>query len=389
MAPARAVPPAQRPHPSKLFVEVTTRCNLRCAMCVKYAPGQGTRRRRHDGRDVRAPRARVPAPRGARPQRDRRAAAPPRTRALHRAGARRHAGVGLDRLPDQRPAHRRSGAPTRSSRRASTASASPPTPSVPRCSAQIHGGARQSQILSATEALQGAAAAPWTPPRSRPRVRRHAQQPPGAAAPRPLGGRPGLRLPDRDAHAPVRRDRWPTRPPSVPTTDRALALFEEWRARGPRPKGSASPTTASRRGSTRTRRSGVPTSFVRRMVDDASRQGISLKIADLMAFDHGRVREVESVFDEAAALAAERGLDLQLPRTVPTQVRPVRLRRGRVGLRLVGRQAPPLLLPLAPVRLPPRGGQQARRAARLRRRRPSVRSSTSGTARSGARSAAR
>jgi putative metalloenzyme radical SAM/SPASM domain maturase len=31
---------ALRPHPSKLFVEVTTRCNLRCAMCPKEAPGQ-------------------------------------------------------------------------------------------------------------------------------------------------------------------------------------------------------------------------------------------------------------------------------------------------------------------------------------------------------------
>src|SRR3990172_9353320 len=32
---------ALRHHPTKLFVEVTTRCNLRCAMCVKQAPGQG------------------------------------------------------------------------------------------------------------------------------------------------------------------------------------------------------------------------------------------------------------------------------------------------------------------------------------------------------------
>jgi putative metalloenzyme radical SAM/SPASM domain maturase len=32
--------PALRPHPSKLFVEVTTRCNLRCAMCPKEAPGK-------------------------------------------------------------------------------------------------------------------------------------------------------------------------------------------------------------------------------------------------------------------------------------------------------------------------------------------------------------
>lgn len=34
-------PPALRSHPSKLFVEVTTRCNLKCAMCVKQAPGRG------------------------------------------------------------------------------------------------------------------------------------------------------------------------------------------------------------------------------------------------------------------------------------------------------------------------------------------------------------
>jgi putative metalloenzyme radical SAM/SPASM domain maturase len=32
-------PPALRAHPSKLFVEVTTRCNLRCAMCVKESSG--------------------------------------------------------------------------------------------------------------------------------------------------------------------------------------------------------------------------------------------------------------------------------------------------------------------------------------------------------------
>lgn len=31
--------PAARAHPSKLFVEVTTRCNLRCPMCVKQAAG--------------------------------------------------------------------------------------------------------------------------------------------------------------------------------------------------------------------------------------------------------------------------------------------------------------------------------------------------------------
>lgn len=34
-----SVPSALRGHPSKLFVEVTTRCNLSCAMCVKQADG--------------------------------------------------------------------------------------------------------------------------------------------------------------------------------------------------------------------------------------------------------------------------------------------------------------------------------------------------------------
>ncbi|HMK56861.1 MAG TPA: radical SAM/SPASM family putative metalloenzyme maturase [Dissulfurispiraceae bacterium] len=29
------------PYPSRLFVEVTTRCNLRCAMCSKHSPGNG------------------------------------------------------------------------------------------------------------------------------------------------------------------------------------------------------------------------------------------------------------------------------------------------------------------------------------------------------------
>src|SRR5690242_10042258 len=33
------LPPPRRPYPSKLFVEVTTRCNLGCRMCPKQAAG--------------------------------------------------------------------------------------------------------------------------------------------------------------------------------------------------------------------------------------------------------------------------------------------------------------------------------------------------------------
>ena len=36
------LPPAQREHPSKLFVEVTTRCNMSCSMCVKRTDGGGS-----------------------------------------------------------------------------------------------------------------------------------------------------------------------------------------------------------------------------------------------------------------------------------------------------------------------------------------------------------
>jgi putative metalloenzyme radical SAM/SPASM domain maturase len=36
-----SLPPPLREHPSKLFVEVTTRCNMSCAMCVKQTGGGG------------------------------------------------------------------------------------------------------------------------------------------------------------------------------------------------------------------------------------------------------------------------------------------------------------------------------------------------------------
>lgn len=39
---ATCLPPALRQHPSKLFVEVTTRCNMRCAMCVKQTERGGS-----------------------------------------------------------------------------------------------------------------------------------------------------------------------------------------------------------------------------------------------------------------------------------------------------------------------------------------------------------
>jgi len=39
LVPTQPVSPALRLHPTKLFVELTTRCNLSCQMCVKQSPG--------------------------------------------------------------------------------------------------------------------------------------------------------------------------------------------------------------------------------------------------------------------------------------------------------------------------------------------------------------
>ncbi len=39
ISPLTIIPPALRDHPSKLFVEITTRCNLSCAMCVTQRQG--------------------------------------------------------------------------------------------------------------------------------------------------------------------------------------------------------------------------------------------------------------------------------------------------------------------------------------------------------------
>jgi putative metalloenzyme radical SAM/SPASM domain maturase len=184
---------------------------------------------------------------------------------------------------------------------------------------KIHGGARQGQILSATEALAGAAArrgrrlelglefvAMRSNLRELPLLVRWASER-GFAF---LIVTHMLPYDASMAHEAA----------FSPTTDRALAHFEAWRERAAaegisfadyREPARFYPDEAERRAN----------DLVRRMVEDASRQGISLRIADLLAFDHDGLGEVQAVFDEAAALAAELGLDLRLPRTVPTQVR--------------------------------------------------------------------
>jgi putative metalloenzyme radical SAM/SPASM domain maturase len=61
--------------------------------------------------------------------------------------------------------------------------------------------------------------------------------------------------------------------------------------------------------------------YVRDMVADAVRQGVSLKLADLLAFDEAWLARVEDAFAQARVRAGEAGVELHLPTTVPTQVR--------------------------------------------------------------------
>jgi len=57
------------------------------------------------------------------------------------------------------------------------------------------------------------------------------------------------------------------------------------------------------------------------MIADAAARNVSLKVAELLRFDERRLQDVEESFGSAKAVAQELGVDLQLPNTVPTQVR--------------------------------------------------------------------
>ena len=106
-----------------------------------------------------------------------------------------------------------------------------------------------------------------------------------------------------------------------PTSDRALDIYRTWRDRA-----AAAGVDIRRYLGTFMRHAPSPDDqraidYLQAMVADAAAQHVSLKVAELMRFDEARLGEVEETFGRAASLARELGLDLQLPRTVPTQVR--------------------------------------------------------------------
>lgn len=310
--------PALRAHPSKLFVEVTTRCNLHCAMCVKYAPGQGLVEGDMSDDTFEAL---APAFPGLEALVLNGIGEPLLHRGLERFVARAREDMRADawigfQTNGQLIGPRRADSLVAAGVDRICISADAVSPEMLR---QIHGGARQGQILSAIEALQTAAE------RHGRRVDLGLEFVAMASNLRelPLLVRWAV---DHGLHFLIVTHMLPYDASMAheaafgPTTDRALAIFEEWRGRGAaqgislddyREPARFNASDAERRAN----------ALVREMVEDASRQGVSLKIADLMAFDFNRVREVDAVFGEAAALAAELGLDLRLPKTVPTQVR--------------------------------------------------------------------
>lgn len=313
------LPAHRRAHPSKLFVEVTTRCNLRCAMCVKYAPGQGLVE--GDLGDETFERL---AP--AFPHLDALVLNGIGEPLLHRglerfierakADMRADAWVGFQ-TNGQLIGQRRAAALVAAGVDRIAISADAVSPDRLR---SIHGGARLAPIEAAAASLHDSAAA--------------------------LGRRLALGLEfvamrDNLDQLPL-LVRWAAHhrfefiivsqllayDPAMaseaafsPVSDRALALYRSWRARA-----EADGIDLTRYLGAAHRVSPPPedaraVELVGAMVADARAQGISLRIDDLLRFEEPRLAATEAAFEEAASLALELGVELRLPTTVPTQVR--------------------------------------------------------------------
>ena len=151
-------------------------------------------------------------------------------------------------------------------------------------------------------------------------------------------------------------------------TDRALELFREWRERAAADgvdlgryfdvfmKFRTSPADAR------------VIAYVREMIADATAQGVTLSVERLLGADELH-RRVQDTFAEAAEIARAEGITLKLPSRGADAGAALRVRRGRRRVRLLGRRRPPLLLPVAPVRLPRRRHREARAAEVVRERR--------------------
>ena len=313
------LPAHRREHPSKLFVEVTTRCNLRCAMCVKYAPGQGLVE--GDLRDETF---------------DRLAPAFPHLEALVLNGIGEpllHPGLErfIERAKADMPAGSWVGFQTNGQligqRRAEALVAagvdriaiSADAVSADRLR-MLHGGARLAPIEAAAESLHVSAAA---------RGRKLSL------------GLEFVAMRDNLDQLPL-LVRWASRhrfefiivsqllaydaamsdhAAFSPVSDRALEVYRAWRARADTEGIDLARYPAALHRFAPPAEDLRALRLVQDMVADARGQGIFLRIDDLLRFDESRLSSTEAAFAEAASVAAELGIDLRLPTTVPTQVR--------------------------------------------------------------------
>ncbi|HEX9290248.1 MAG TPA: radical SAM/SPASM family putative metalloenzyme maturase [Anaeromyxobacteraceae bacterium] len=312
----REQPPALRPHPSKLFVEVTTRCNLHCAMCVRESGGQriveGDMNRetfarlapafprldalvlngigepllnRDLERFIELARRDMPAAGWVGFQTNGQLLGPRRAESL--------AGAGVDRI---------------------CISADAVSPEV---FASLRRGGRHEAIESAAAALHEA----------------------GRRRGRPIAL--GLEFVAMQDNVPQLPDlvRWAARnhigfvivTHMLPygkeavgavafdsSTDRARRIFGGWQERA-----VADGVDMGRYFKIFLKFRPTPEDarvidYVRRMVADASAQGVSLNLAKLLRFDESMLRRVEEAFGHAKEIAQREGVDLELPAVTPT-----------------------------------------------------------------------
>jgi putative metalloenzyme radical SAM/SPASM domain maturase len=306
-------------HPSKLFVEVTTRCNLHCAMCVKEARGQ----RIVEGDMTRETYERL-------------APAFPHLNTLVLNGIgepliNKNLEHFVDRAKRDMPASGWIGFQTNGqllgpARARSLASAGVDRICIsvdavsPDVFSALRRGGRHEAIERAAAALHAAAAE-----RGRPialgvefvAMRENLDQLPELMR---WAARTGVGFVIVTHMLPYSPDM--THAVAFdPATDRAVQLFGEWKARA-----AADGVDLNRYFEVFVKFRPAPDEqrvidYVRSMVADATARGITLHLARLLEYDPAVARSVREAFAEASEIAASEGIDLRLPASTPTQQR--------------------------------------------------------------------
>ncbi len=307
------------PHPSKLFVEVTTRCNLHCAMCVKEAQGQRIR----EGDMTRATYERL-------------APAFPHVQALILNGIgepllNRNLESFVELAKRDMPASGWIGFQTNGqllgARRAeSLAAAGVDRIAIsadavsPDVFSALRRGGRHEAIEKAAAALHAAAGRRGRPIRLGVEfvaMRENLDQLPELVR---WAARTGVRFIIVTHMLPYGAEM--TRSVAFDeATDGAVRLFSDWKARA-----AAEGVDLNRYFDVFLKFRPTPDEqrvieYVRNMVADATAQGITLHLTRLLAYDPSVSRRAAAAFAEAQEIAAREGIDLRLPASTPTNQR--------------------------------------------------------------------